>query len=344
MSFRLANLPQRAEGFVATTAMRRASSSGSIASAYRGDCPAHQRVQDQRGRRHPAGSPGRLLPDGIERINIELSMQATSCKLCSTRCMSYLCEGPLPVELHGERLSVDDVIGDRRDANGRSASPRARATLAVPARFARYAGRVTPIAELVPALAARSPVRRPERVPRCCRTTRLRVSWKDPGARTSCCRSSTGEAVQVGWLEGIQWPSHKQVLTRSCVGGPAYARRRRQRAHQPAGQQRTTTRCCRTAHPGGGAHHEARAQRSDGVISGEHGIGITKLEYLEPDAEMAPFVAYKARDRSGRPLQQGQADARGRASVAGGGRRERTPGRPGQCVHAVLRPDGRTSR
>ena len=36
----------------------------------------------------------------------------------------------------------------------------------------------------------------------------------------------------------------------------------------------------------------ALARRLDGVISGEHGIGITKLEYLTA-AELAPFAAYK---------------------------------------------------
>ena len=37
-----------------------------------------------------------------------------------------------------------------------------------------------------------------------------------------------------------------------------------------------------------------------GVISGEHGIGITKLEFLEP-AELAAFAAYKQRvDPEGR--------------------------------------------
>jgi hypothetical protein len=36
------------------------------------------------------------------------------------------------------------------------------------------------------------------------------------------------------------------------------------------------------------------------VISGEHGIGITKLEFLT-DAELAPFADYKARvDPEGR--------------------------------------------
>ncbi|HMO46209.1 MAG TPA: FAD/FMN-binding oxidoreductase [Rubrivivax sp.] len=42
------------------------------------------------------------------------------------------------------------------------------------------------------------------------------------------------------------------------------------------------------------------ARRLDGVISGEHGIGITKLEFLS-DAELQPFADYKARiDPEGR--------------------------------------------
>ena len=44
----------------------------------------------------------------------------------------------------------------------------------------------------------------------------------------------------------------------------------------------------------------ALARRLGGVISGEHGIGITKLEFLT-DEELAPFAAYKARiDPEGR--------------------------------------------
>ena len=60
------------------------------------------------------------------------------------------------------------------------------------------------------------------------------------------------------------------------------------------------------------------ARSLDGVISGEHGIGITKLEFLTEE-EIGPFRAYKQRGRPGRPLQQGQADARRRH---------------GQCLHA----------
>ncbi len=47
----------------------------------------------------------------------------------------------------------------------------------------------------------------------------------------------------------------------------------------------------RTAHAAV-ARIMALARRLDGVISGEHGIGITKLEYLTP-GEIAPFVEYK---------------------------------------------------
>ncbi|WP_425261334.1 DUF3683 domain-containing protein [Rubrivivax sp. RP6-9] len=44
----------------------------------------------------------------------------------------------------------------------------------------------------------------------------------------------------------------------------------------------------------------ALARRLDGVISGEHGIGITKLEFLS-DAELQPFADYKTRvDPEGR--------------------------------------------
>ena len=66
------------------------------------------------------------------------------------------------------------------------------------------------------------------------------------------------------------------------------------------------------------------ARDLDGVISGEHGIGITKLEFLTDD-ETASFRAVQAQRRPRRALQQGQAAA---------GRR------PAQRLHAELRADG----
>ncbi len=66
------------------------------------------------------------------------------------------------------------------------------------------------------------------------------------------------------------------------------------------------------------------ARDLDGVISGEHGIGITKLEYLTDD-ETAGFRRYKnAIDPEGQ-VQQGQAAARRG---------------PAQRLHAELQPDG----
>ena len=53
------------------------------------------------------------------------------------------------------------------------------------------------------------------------------------------------------------------------------------------------------------------ARSLDGVISGEHGIGITKLEFLTDD-EMASFTWLQAARRPRRPLQQGQAACGGR--------------------------------
>ena len=73
----------------------------------------------------------------------------------------------------------------------------------------------------------------------------------------------------------------------------------------------------------------ALARALDGVISGEHGIGITKLEFLTDD-ELAPFADYKQRVDPRGPLQQGQAAARQPA----------LPADLTQRVHAELRPDG----
>ena len=75
------------------------------------------------------------------------------------------------------------------------------------------------------------------------------------------------------------------------------------------------------------------ARSLDGVISGEHGIGITKLEFLTDD-EIAAFTDYKRRvDPEGR-FNQGKLL---RDAAFGGARAE---GRPDQRLHAELRPDG----
>jgi hypothetical protein len=77
------------------------------------------------------------------------------------------------------------------------------------------------------------------------------------------------------------------------------------------------------------------ARSLDGVISGEHGIGITKLEFLT-DAELQPFTDYKPGGPR-RALQQGQVAAKSGALHAG---RARAACRPDQCLHPQLRADG----
>jgi FAD/FMN-containing dehydrogenase/Fe-S oxidoreductase len=76
----------------------------------------------------------------------------------------------------------------------------------------------------------------------------------------------------------------------------------------------------------------ALAKSLGGVISGEHGIGITKFEFMT-DAELQPFADYKARiDPEGR-------FNKGKLLRHNGGRR-RAAVRPERGLHAQLRPDG----
>jgi hypothetical protein len=69
----------------------------------------------------------------------------------------------------------------------------------------------------------------------------------------------------------------------------------------------------------------ALARSLDGVISGEHGIGITKLDYLTDD-EMANFWAYKEK-----------VDPEGRFNR---GKLMRKGAEPRQRLHPQLQPDG----
>jgi FAD/FMN-containing dehydrogenase len=76
------------------------------------------------------------------------------------------------------------------------------------------------------------------------------------------------------------------------------------------------------------------ARSLDGVISGEHGIGITKLEFLT-DAELQPFtdVQSVASTRNGR-FNKGKLLRRTGLRPA---RRAGVFCRPGACLHAELR-------
>ncbi|MDR7305582.1 DUF3683 domain-containing protein [Rhodoferax saidenbachensis] len=74
----------------------------------------------------------------------------------------------------------------------------------------------------------------------------------------------------------------------------------------------------------------ALARSLDGVISGEHGIGITKLEFLS-EAELAPFIAYKAK-----------VDPEGRFNKGKLLRNQELPAQPGSGFAPHLTEDGST--
>ena len=74
----------------------------------------------------------------------------------------------------------------------------------------------------------------------------------------------------------------------------------------------------------------ALARSLDGVISGEHGIGITKLEFLS-EAELAPFIAYKAK-----------VDPEGRFNKGKLLRNQELPAQPGSGFAPHLTADGST--
>src|SRR3990167_6392079 len=74
----------------------------------------------------------------------------------------------------------------------------------------------------------------------------------------------------------------------------------------------------------------ALARSLDGVISGEHGIGITKLEFLS-EAELAPFTAYKAK-----------VDPHGRFNKGKLLRNQELPAQPGSGFAPHLTADGST--
>ena len=231
--------------------------------------------------------------DGIERINIELSTQ-NKIALCDA--LSEFLQGELPLNAGDTDLGSDELIGDRRQAALEQIAvvrrrwqwlldhldlPLAEAE----AQFAAYgieAGELSNRADH-PRLFHRL------------QDYSIRVSWKQE-LRPQL-RSIFDGNVFVPVLARIQ-EIHKEILR-----GRVFVA-----LHMHAGDGNVHTNL-----PVNSDHYEmlqtanravdrimALARSLDGVISGEHGIGITKLDYLTDD-EMANFWAYKEKvDPEGR--------------------------------------------
>ena len=204
--------------------------------------------------------------DGIERLNIELSIQN---KLALCDALTEFLGGELPLHLGDAGLSGRALIGDRRDL----------AVAAVAEVRARWQGLLDHLDRHFPALQDYS----------------VRVSWKTelkPLLEEIFAGDAYGptreriEAIHQQILKGrvfVALHMHAgdgNVHTNIPVNSDNYAML--QTAY------RTVERIM------------ALARALDGVISGEHGIGITKLEFLSEE-EIRPFREYKQRiDPEGR--------------------------------------------
>jgi FAD/FMN-containing dehydrogenase/Fe-S oxidoreductase len=204
--------------------------------------------------------------DGIERFNIELSIQ-NKLELCDA--VAGFLQGDLPLHTGDADLDKEELVGDRRE----------QALELIAAGRAKWQGYLDAMDTHFPALQDYS----------------LRVSWKTE-LRAPLERIFDGAAYRPV-LDKIA-AIHTDILR-----GRVFVA-----LHMHAGDGNVHTNI-----PVNSDHYAmlqtayqtvdrimALAKSLKGVISGEHGIGITKLEYLTEE-EIAPFRAYKNRiDPEGR--------------------------------------------
>ena len=227
--------------------------------------------------------------DGIERINIELSVGN---KLKLLDAVERYLQGDLPITLPDAGVAADEVLGDRVE----------RALAVVRAARERWRWLLDnldqPLADL-PAGGALPPLATARRdggtLFNVLQDHTVRVSWKDE-VREPLADIFSGRAFE-RLLEGID------EVHRSVLRGRVFVA-----LHMHAGDGNVHTNI-----PVNSDNYEmlqeasqavARimrlAQSLGGVVSGEHGIGITKLEFLD-ETQLAAFAAYKNRvDPEGR--------------------------------------------
>jgi FAD/FMN-containing dehydrogenase/Fe-S oxidoreductase len=204
--------------------------------------------------------------DGIERFNIELSIQ-NKIELCAT--LTEFLRGDLPLHTGDADLDKEELLGDRRD----------QALDIIATVRTRWQGYLDRIDAHFSSLQDYS----------------LRVSWKTE-LRAPLEALFDGVAFRPV-LERIA-AIHKEVLRgRVFVALHMHAGDGNVHTNIPVNSDHYAM--LQTAYKTVDRIMEL-ARSLDGVISGEHGIGITKLEYLADD-EIAPFRAYKQRiDPEGR--------------------------------------------
>ncbi|TJZ69385.1 DUF3683 domain-containing protein [Chitiniphilus eburneus] len=231
--------------------------------------------------------------DEIERINIELSI--TNKIELLDRLADFFTHGQLPLDLADSPISREALIGERREAAlALVYTVRDRWSWLLEnldGAFESYTAR-HPDAPLETGVGVEN---MPQSVYHALRDFMLRVSWKREvcaelellfADRNSKPVLDAIHALHQKVLKGRTWVAlhmhagDGNVHTNIPVNSDDYEML--QRAHHAV------------------ARIMAVARRLNGVISGEHGIGITKYEFLTRE-ELAPFEAYKRKvDPEGR--------------------------------------------
>ncbi|MBV8467990.1 MAG: FAD-linked oxidase, partial [Burkholderiales bacterium] len=224
--------------------------------------------------------------DGIERINIELSVQNKLQLLVNLE--DFFGRGQLLVDASDTAVSHEELIGDRRE----TALDMLRT---VRTRWQWVLDHLEDSFELYTAAFPAAPLETvedgetPQSVFHALRDFHLRISWK---------RELLGE-LDALFSGAADTPIREAVRTihKKTLKGRVFVA-----LHMHAGDGNVHTNIpvnsddyamLQTAHAAV-ARIMKLARSLDGVISGEHGIGITKLEFLE-DAEIRPFQEYKQR-------------------------------------------------
>ena len=225
--------------------------------------------------------------DGVERINIELSIAN---KLDLLDALEAFLRGPLPVA-EDEEVRADPQLTEARRAQALELIARVRA---------RWQGYLADLDAPLPADACGLDGRPivlsgAKTVFRALQDKSLRVSWKRE-VRAELRQIFTGREYEPVLTECAR--IHAQVLKRRVFVA----------LHMHAGDGNVHTNIpvnsddyemLKTANEAV-ARIMRLAESLGGVISGEHGIGITKLEFLRPEA-LAEFARYKqAVDPEGR--------------------------------------------
>ena len=240
--------------------------------------------------------------EGIERINIELSIKN---KLRLIDALQDLFASRLPLHADDENISADEIFGARiEQANECLAEVRSQwswllANLEKPvadagAELADIGIDLATLPVAAPAIAS-NPANPAATIFNLLQTYRVRVSWKKD-LREPLAQIFTGRIFD-RVNEKIA-ATHQQILkSRVFVA-----------LHMHAGDGNVHTNIPVNSDDYGMlqeanaavARIMAFARRLNGVISGEHGIGITKFEFLTAE-EIAPFVNYKQKiDPDGR--------------------------------------------